>query len=312
MKVLITGGAGFVGSHLADKYLALGYEVVIVDDFSTGKQSNIDLAVKNGAKVYKAKLQSPAIQEILKKEKPDLISHHCAQKSVRDSVTDPQKDADINLMGLIHLMEAARETSCRKIIYASSGGVVYGETSQIPTDESHPKRPMSPYGITKYTSELYLDYYVQEFGFHATCLRYANIYGPRQDPAGEAGVVAIFSQKMKAQENMSIFGTGKQTRDFVFVGDVVLANIAAEKNLKGFQAFNIGTGKETSILEIHQTLAKISNYEKTVTFEPARSGEQMRSCLSYENFKKATGWQPQTNLEQGLKQTYEWILRSIT
>ena len=311
MKVLITGGAGFIGSHLADAYLARGDQVVIVDDLSTGSRKNIEAALKKGAVLYEMKLQSPEIISVVKKEKPDLINHHAAQKSVRDSVSNPQKDADINLIGLVNLMEACRASDCRKVIYSSSGGVAYGEQSQFPATEDHPKEPLSPYGVTKYASELYLNYYVKECGFHAVCLRYANIYGPRQDPQGEAGVVAIFSERMKAGADTVIYGTGKQTRDFVYVSDVVQANLNAEKVLQGFQAFNIGTAVETSVVQLHQHLVSCAGYKKQVRFEPAKPGEQMRSVLSYAAFKKATDWTPQVNLEAGLRQTYQWFAEKI-
>jgi UDP-glucose 4-epimerase len=308
MKVLITGGAGFIGSHLVEKYLARGDQVAVIDDFSTGSKKNIADAMKSNVTVYEMKLQSPEIAEVVRREKPDLINHHCAQKSVRDSVTDPKKDADINLIALLNLMEAVRQTDCRKIIYASSGGVVYGEQSEFPATEEHPKNPMSPYGVTKYASELYLNYYVQQFDFHATCLRYGNVYGPRQDPAGEAGVVAIFSERMKAGKETVIYGTGKQTRDFVFVGDIANANIAAEKTLNGFHAYNVGRAVEVSITEIHDLLARAAGHKTPVKFEAAKPGEQMRSVLSHQALSKATGWQPETSLETGLRKTYEWFL----
>ena len=307
-RVLITGGAGFIGSHLADAYLRRGDQVSIIDDLSTGSRDNIENALKLGAKLYEMKLQSPEVLYVLKKEQLDLINHHCAQKSVRDSVTDPKKDADINLLGLINLMEAAVKTPCRKVLYSSSGGVAYGEQKEFPAKEDHPKQPLSPYGVSKYASELYLDYYVQQYGFHATCLRYANIFGPRQDPEGEAGVVAIFCSRMLEQKPTFIFGSGEQTRDFVYVDDVVNANLRAEKIIKGFQAWNVGTAIETSVNTLHQELSKIAGYKLKVIYEAAKPGEQLRSVLSYEALKGASGWEPKTSIIDGLQKTFAWFV----
>ena len=307
MKVLVTGGAGFIGSHIVDAYVKRGDEVSIVDDLSSGSKENIKDALNKGAKLYQCKLQSPEIREIVKQIKPDLINHHAAQKSVRDSVSDPVNDADINLIGLLNLLEAARGSDCKNIIFASSGGVVYGEQIDFPAKESHPIKPMSPYGVSKYASELYLSYYCQEFGFNATALRYGNIYGPRQDPDGEAGVIAIFSKRIRDGLGTVIFGSGKQTRDFVFVSDVVKVNLAVGEKLKEFQALNVGCGVEISIKEIHSILAQIGNYTELVKFEEAKSGEQMRSCLSYEAVQQSTGWKPEFSINEGLKKTYEWF-----
>lgn len=307
MKVLITGGAGFIGSHLCEAYLKRGDEVVIVDDLSSGSRDNIAHLLSKKCRLYELKIQNPELKKILAQEKPDLINHHAAQKSVRDSVTDPIKDADINLIGLLNLLEAARSAQIHSVIYASSGGVVYGEQEAWPAAESHAKRPCSPYGVSKYASELYLDFYVQQYGFHAACLRYGNIFGPRQDPDGEAGVVAIFSKLMKASQPTAIFGTGEQTRDFIYVKDVVAANLAAEKALKDFNAWNIGLSKEISILNLHKTLADVAAYRLPPEFRPAKSGEQLRSCLSAAAFSSATGWKPQYDLRAGLQETYEWF-----
>lgn len=311
MKVLITGGAGFIGSHLADAYLKNGDEVYIVDDLSSGSKANINEALKAGAHFIESSLQSSKIFEIIEKIKPDLINHHAAQKSVRDSVENPKKDADINIMGLLNLLEAARHVGCKKIIFASSGGVAYGEQTEFPATEDHPKNPCSPYGVSKVSSELYLNFYSMQWGFDATCLRYANIYGPRQDPLGEAGVVAIFSNRMRDQKDTVIYGDGKKTRDFVLVDDVVTANLAATKILGGFQIYNIGTGRETSILELHRTLAQVAKYNRDVKFEPAKPGEQERSVLSYELFKSKTGWTPKYALKDGLTKTYEWFAKQV-
>jgi UDP-glucose 4-epimerase len=270
-------------------------------------QKNIEQAVKAGAKLFETPIQSSKIFEIMQSVKPDLVNHHAAQKSVRDSVEDPKKDADINIMGLLNVLEAARASACKKIIFASSGGVVYGEQEKFPATEGDPKRPMSPYGVSKLASELYLEFYSMQWGFDTTCLRYANVYGPRQDPQGEAGVVAIFSSRMRDQQGTIIYGPGKQTRDFVYIEDIVSANLAAGSIMKGFQTYNIGTAKETSILDLQRGLAKVARYEKPVKFEPAKSGEQLRSVLSYDLLKSKTQWSPQISLEVGLTKTFEWF-----
>jgi len=310
MKILVTGGAGFIGSHIVDAYLKRGDEVVIIDDLSSGSRNNIESALSQGAKLYECAIQSPEVKEIFESEKPNLINHHAAQKSVRDSVTNPVKDADINLIGLLNILEAGRASGCKKVVFASSGGVVYGEQDTFPATETHSKRPMSPYGVSKMASELYLDYYCMEHGFSAVAMRYANIYGPRQDPDGEAGVVAIFSERMKKSKPTAIFGTGKQTRDFVYVADVVTANLAVDQKVEGFKAFNVGTGVESSVLDLHQILAKISQYPHEVSFEPAKSGEQMRSVLSYGLLQSETGWAPKYDFQSGLKETYQWFVEN--
>ncbi len=310
MKVLITGGAGFIGSHLVDGYRSRKDEVVIIDDLSSGSKNNIQDHLSNGVKLYQVSLQSPEVKDILKKENPDLINHHAAQKSVRDSVNFPMKDADINIMGFLNLLEAARETQCRKVIFASSGGAIYGEQDVFPASEDHPKRPLSPYGVSKYTSELYMDFYVKQWGFQCIALRYANVFGPRQDPEGEAGVVAIFCSRMKAGDSTTIYGSGRQARDFVYVADIVSVNLKVEglfesKNFPGFSGLNVGTGVETSIITLHQKLSSVSKYQYAPKFEREKPGEQLRSSLSSAKLRDLTGWQPVTGLDLGLRRTYE-------
>lgn len=310
MRVMITGGAGFIGSHLAEAYLKRGDEVFLIDDLSSGSKENISGILNSGAHFFEASVQSPKMFELLDSIRPDLINHHAAQKSVRDSVEDPRKDAEINIMGLLNVLEAARKVNCKKIIFASSGGVVYGDQERFPAVESDSKRPLSPYGVSKLSSELYLDFYCMQFGFEATCMRYANVYGPRQDPDGEAGVVAIFSSRMRDNQETKIFGTGKQTRDFVYVADIVSANLAVEKIMSGFQAYNIGTQQEVSILDLHRALSRISKYERQIKFEAAKSGEQMRSVLSYSLLNSKTKWKPEFSLETGLTRTFEWFSKA--
>lgn len=303
MKILITGGAGFIGSHLADAYLKQGHEVVILDDLSAGSEKNLQGAFKKGARLKVMSLLSDELADFVRSENPDLVNHHAAQKSVRDSVLNPVKDADINLIGLLKLLEACRATSCRKVLFASSGGAIYGEQEFFPATEDHPKRPMSPYGISKLCSEFYLEFYVRHYGFNVGCLRYANIYGPRQDPLGEAGVVAIFCSYLREKKRLNINGTGAQTRDFVFVEDIVSANLRAGDFLNGFQTWNIATGIETSVLKLFSDLKEIAG-GGAYDFQPAQPGEQMRSVLSSEVFKNM-GWAPKVTLRDGLQKTYD-------
>lgn len=306
MKVLVTGGAGFIGSHLVDAYLERGDEVVIVDDLSAGRESNIAGAVKKGAKFVKLDLRSPHLASFLQSENPDLINHHAAQKSVRDSVSDPRNDADINLMGLLSLLEAARSTRCRNILFASSGGAIYGEQLQFPATEEHPKNPLSPYGISKLSSELYLHFYARQYGFRVGSLRYSNVYGPRQDPEGEAGVIAIFCSQLRAEKQITIYGSGEQTRDFVFVADVVAANLLVDKFLTNFHVWNIATEQETSVLQLYHLLNEISGNSGSYQLLAAQPGEQMRSVLSYAELKQR-GWSPKIPLRAGLESTFQAI-----
>lgn len=307
MKVLITGGAGFIGSRLADFYLDQGCDVVIVDDLSSGTRENIRNAEKNGARFFELPIQSEALSKLIQSEDPSLINHHAAQKSVRDSVQNPIHDADINIKGLLRILEAARSSNCKHVIFASSGGVVYGEQTKHPADEGHQLNPLSPYGVSKLASEYYLNYYFQAFGINSVSLRYANVYGPRQDPYGEAGVVAIFLSQMIQGKETKIFGTGKQTRDFVYVDDIALANTLFDNRFSGCFRFNVGTGNETSILELHRMLAEITSYRKEALFCPAQMGEQIRSCLDSSALQSQFGWKPKTNLKEGLQQTHQWF-----
>ena len=237
MKILVTGGAGFIASHIADAYLAAGHEVVVLDDLSSGKRANVPAA----AKFYPADIRSPETREIVRNERPEVISHHAAQMDVRRSVADPGFDAEVNVLGFINLLEAAREVGVRKVIFASSGGAVYGEQVEFPASESHAHDPLSPYGITKATGEHYLYYYRAVHGLPYVALRYANVFGPRQDPHGEAGVVAIFTERLLAGQAPTINGDGGQTRDYVFVADVVRANVAALETSRRLDALDLPT-----------------------------------------------------------------------
>ena len=251
MKVLITGGAGFIGSNIADRFIEDGSEVVIVDDLSYGKEENIN----REAKFYRCDIRDKQIPNIFEKEKPQIVIHNAAQISVRISVEDPASDADINIIGALNILEACKKYKVKKIIFASSGGTVYGEQKYFPADESHPLCPISPYGVAKLTTEKYLYYYHYSFGLNYISLRYANIYGPRQDPYGEAGVVAIFCSKIISGKNPTINGDGRQTRDYVYVGDAVEANVAAAGS-DFIGEINIGTEKETDVVELFNILIR--------------------------------------------------------
>lgn len=304
MKILVTGGAGFIGSHVVDGYIGLGYEVVIVDNLSTGKRDFIN----SKAKFYHADISDKdKIEEIFKVEQPQMLNHHGAQINVRESVVDPVNDAQVNILGLLNLLESGRKYGLKKAIFASSGGAVYGEANKIPTSETYkPLNPLSPYGVSKLTSEYYLNFYYKTHGINYLALRYANVYGPRQNPHGEAGVVAIFTRKLLNGEIPIINGDGLQTRDYVYIGDVIIANIAAlESSTIG--SYNIGTGKETNVIEIYKSLDEIINAGVEVKHGPAKTGEQKRSCLDSSLAKKVLNWEAKMSLREGLKETVEYF-----
>ena len=303
MKILITGGAGFIGSNVADGLLEKKHEVAIVDDLSNGKKENIP----EEARFYRCDIRSKKLYSIFKAEKPDVVIHNAAQLSVRVSVEDPLMDADINVIGGLNVIQACHTYNVKKIIFASSGGTVYGEQKYFPADEEHPTRPISPYGVAKLTTENYLYYFYKTYGLNYISLRYGNIYGPRQDPYGEAGVVAIFSSKIIKGENPTINGDGLQTRDYVYVRDVVDVNIRAmESDFTG--SMNVGTEKETTVMELFKILREVSGESDVEEVHgPSREGEQRRSQLSYGLAKKILGWQPRMSLGEGLKITYNWF-----
>lgn len=304
MKVLITGGAGFIGSHITDRVLSEGHEAVIVDNLSSGKEKNINPS----AIFYKVDISDPKLEKVIAKERPDIICHHAAQINVRKSTEDPVFDAQVNILGTIHLLELARKYGCKHLIFASSGGAIYGEQEKLPADENHSKIPLSPYGITKLTGENYLYFYKQEYGVNYTALRYGNVYGPRQDPHGEAGVIAIFTQRMLRGEEVIINGTGAQTRDYVFVGDVVEANMRAIAKREVYSGpFNVGTGLETSVNQLFKSLILLTKSDIEEVHGPAKKGEQMRSSLDYSKIKRKLGWEPQVSLQKGLEKTVEYF-----
>ncbi len=305
MKILVTGGAGFIGSHIVDKYISLNHEVVIVDDLTTGKKENIN----SDAKFYRIDLRNEKkIAAILKRERPEIINHQAAQKSVAHSVTDPIHDAGINIVGFLNLMEAAKQTGVKKVIFSSTGGAIYGDAKEIPTPETYPPQPISPYAITKFATEQYLRFYQQTAGITPVILRYANVYGPRQDPFGEAGVVAIFSMLLSEGKPLTVFGDGKQTRDYVYVEDVAEANVKALKyNPEKYDdaIINIGTGVETTLNDIIALLEDASAKKAEVKNEPPRAGDLLRSAIAPEKSHKVLGWKPQVEISEGIKNTYQ-------
>lgn len=304
MKILITGGAGFIASHIADTYIKHGHRVVIIDNLSSGRKEFINPR----AKFYKVDIRDEKnVKKIISSEKPDIINHHAAQISVRESVKDPVNDAEINILGLLNLLESARINSVRKIIFASSGGVVYGEAEKIPTKENYtPLVPLSPYGVTKLSSEYYLHYYYKTYGMSYVALRYSNVYGPRQNPHGEAGVVAIFTLKLLTNEQPIINGDGKQTRDYIYVGDIAEINrITLETEKTGL--FNVGTGIETNVIDIFRRISGILKSQIKPKFGSLKEGEQKRSCLDTSNTQKKLNWKSKVNLDDGLKETIRYF-----
>ncbi len=306
MRILVTGGAGFIGSHIVDRLILEGHNVAVIDNLSTGKIENLH----GKAKFYKMDIVSPRIEKVFKKEKPELICHHAAQMDVRRSVADPIFDAQINIVGTLNLLEKGLRYGVRRFIFASTGGAIYGDDTPYPTPEDYPPKPLSPYGISKFAGEKYLYFYYRNYGLSYVVLRYANVYGPRQDPFGEAGVVAIFTQKMLRDGQPIINGTGKQTRDYVYVGDVVDAVMACIYS-DVVDVFNVGTGIETSVNELFKMLVSIVGKDIKERYGPAKKGEQMRSCLSYEKINKILDWSPRTPLEEGLHRTVEFFRRRM-
>ncbi len=301
MKILVTGGAGFIASQVVDAYIEAGHDVHIVDNLTTGRQRNVNPA----ATFHKMDLRdASALEELIAREQPEVINHHAAQIDVRRSVADPVYDAEVNVLGSLRLLEAARRHNVNKIIYISSGGACYGEPLYLPCDEEHPVQPLSGYGVSKHTVEHYLFLYRENYGLDYTVLRYGNVYGPRQDPLGEAGVVAIFSYQLLRGEPAAIYGSGEQARDFVFVGDCVAANVQVLQ-LGGGRIFNIGSGEEISINRLFRTMSSIVGYPGEPRYEAAKVGETFRIFLDISRARAELGWEPRVSLEQGLRQTIE-------
>lgn len=302
MKILVTGGAGFIGSHVVDRLLLEGHEVTVVDNLSTGRRRNLNKA----ASFYKLDIQNSRLEKVFRNERPSLVMHLAAQMDVRRSVDDPIYDAQVNILGTLNLMEQAFKHGTRKIVFSSSGGAIYGEQELFPAPEGHPTRPLSPYGISKLTGEHYLSYYQRVSGIQFVSVRYANVFGPRQDPEGEAGVVAIFIQKMLNAEQAVINGNGRQTRDFVYVEDVVEANLAVMgQEVQG--VYNVGTGEETTINTLFSTLKEITGSEYQEIHGPAKKGEQSRSVVDAAKLRNELGWEPRVTLREGLEKTVAYF-----
>ena len=307
MRILVTGGAGFIASHITDAYIERGHEVHIVDDFSTGQRANL-----NGkATLHQIDIADSQSVKLVERIKPDILSHHAAQMDVRHSVADPTFDARVNILGFINLLEGCKNAGVKKVIFASSGGAVYGEQESFPASESHPTQPASPYGVSKRTGELYLSYYHQTFGLPYLALRYANVYGPRQSTQGEAGVVAIFLALLLTGKTPVINGDGRQTRDYVYVGDVVAANVGAlQSDFVG--PVNIGTGVETDVVTIYDHLRVAVGSDMHAQHGPAKAGEQRRSCIDNRRAGEVLGWRPQVALQDGLQHTAAFYREHLT
>jgi UDP-glucose 4-epimerase len=305
MKILITGGAGFIGSNVADGFIQEGHQLTIVDNLSTGKESNIN----EKANFFKADIRSVVMDKIFEKTKPDVLCHHAAQIDVRKSTADPIFDADVNIIGSLNLINACVKHKVKKVIFASTGGAIYGEQEYFPADENHPPNPLSPYGVAKLTIEKYLYFYRQTHGIDFISLRYSNVYGPRQNPLGEAGVVAIFTERLLTDKEAIINGDGTQTRDFLFVKDVVNSNLLA-LNYPQSDIFNIGTGIETDINRIFRILKEKTGSKQKELNGPAMPGEQQRSVLDCSKAEKLLGWKPKHNLEEGITKTVEFYQKT--
>lgn len=302
MKILVTGGAGFIGSHVADAFVAQGHQVHVLDNFTSGREENVPA----GAVVHRMDIRDEAVAALWARERFEVLCHHAAQMDVRRSVADPRFDADVNLLGFLNLMEAGRMHGLAKVLFASTGGAIYGDPDYTPQDEEHPLRPLSPYGITKLCTERYLYFYQQTYGIAYVALRYANIYGPRQNPHGEAGVVAIFTERMLHGQQPLINGDGLQTRDYVFVADVVRANVAA-LGLKDSGVFNIGTGVETSVVQLFRLIRDQIDPAIPEAHAPGKPGEQRRSVLSWQQAQQGLGWSPAVTVAQGIEATVAWF-----
>jgi UDP-glucose 4-epimerase len=305
MRILVTGGAGFIGSHTVDALVASGAgEVSVLDDLSFGKRNQVNAK----ATLYQTDLRdAAAVSTVIENVRPETIFHFAASKDVRRSVAFPANDAQVNLVGFLNLMESARRHKLRRVIFSSTGGAIYGEQNELPSTEDHPGRPVSPYGVAKLATEAYLFFYKAEYGIDYLTLRFGNVYGPRQDPHGEAGVVAIFCGRILDGKPVTIYGDGRQTRDYVYVGDVVRAAVAAGRSNRSGIALNIGTGVETNVNDLYSMLARIAHFPIPAEHAAARPGEQKRSVISPALAERELGWRPEKKLVDGLEETFKYL-----
>ena len=309
MRILVTGGAGFIGSHVVDAYIAAGHEVAVLDNFSTGNEANLNPA----AAVYRVDLRDkPQVEGAVSAFRPELVNHHAAQSEVPKSVADPTYDAQVNIIGGLNLLKACVDQKVRKVIFSSTGGALYGEPDIVPAAEDHPVRPLSPYGTSKFAFEQYLGTFRRTFGLDFTVLRYANIYGARQDFYAEEGrVVAIFASRMLTDKPVTIDGTGEQSRDMLHVGDVATANLAAlEKGSGG--TFHVSTGVAVTVNDLYRKLADLTGYILEPNFGPARKGDVYRIALDNRRALEELGWEPRVNLEEGLSLTVDYFREQVT
>jgi UDP-glucose 4-epimerase len=303
--VLVTGGAGFIGSHLAERLASLGYSVAVVDNLSTGKRENLASQVK----FYHASITSPDLNEVFESARPRVVFHNAAQISVSISVREPSQDAETNVLGALRVLELCRRHKVEKLVFSSTGGALYGEPDYLPCDEEHPIRPLSPYGLSKYVGEQYMGLYSRIHGLTTVALRYGNVYGPRQDPHGEAGVVAIFANLMLAGKQPTIFGDGLQERDFVYVGDVVDANVLAMKpGVTGY--YNIGTGQGVTVNRIYNSLREALGFKSEAKYGPPRPGDVYKIALDPSKAQRELGWSPKVGIDEGLRRTAEFFRKA--